>query len=172
MHTFSAHPTALVHSIPYAQHIRLRRNCTHLTNFQFQANLLQQRLLVHYSRITKLQLTSVNFITQYSGQQHQLRNILYSHWHILCDDPTLTKYICDRPDIVFRRASSLRDRLTKRLYNSTPQTQTSSKGLYRCGHCAFCPWVSTGSRFTPANGELFYPSFRGRLWHPWCSLPH
>lgn len=45
LHAASSHPPALIRSIPYAQYIRLRRNCRYLADFQKQAKLLQARLL-------------------------------------------------------------------------------------------------------------------------------
>lgn len=45
LHAESAHPRSLIKSIPYAQYLRLRRNCTHLEEFKSQANALRNRLL-------------------------------------------------------------------------------------------------------------------------------
>lgn len=100
LHLSSAHPNILVRSIPYAQYIWLRRNCTRDSDFKYHADLLRGGLLqrgysksllrkalnkaYQQSRNTLLYKTKmtpeghsmVKFITQYSHQQHQLRNVL------------------------------------------------------------------------------------------------
>lgn len=136
-HASSAHPSTLVRSIPYAQYIRLRRiYCTNDNKFRYHANHLRDRLLgqgyskslLHkafnkafkqprstllYQHKTKSDdHATVEFITQYSYQQYQLSNVLDKHWHILYEDPILSKYVTDCPKIVFKRAISLRDKLT------------------------------------------------------------
>lgn len=51
LHAASAHPAALIRSIPYAQYIRLRRNCTHIVDFIAEAKLLHTHLLARgYSK--------------------------------------------------------------------------------------------------------------------------
>lgn len=44
LHADSAHPHTLIRSIPYAQYLRLHRNCTFTDEFKSQANLLRDRL--------------------------------------------------------------------------------------------------------------------------------
>lgn len=46
------------------------------------------------------------------------------------------------------------------------------KGIHRCGHCTFCLWVSTGSRFKLPNGELFLSAFSGWLQYSGGCVPH
>lgn len=51
LHATSAHPKPLVCSIPFAQYLGLRRNCTLESDFRLQANALRKRLLLRgYSR--------------------------------------------------------------------------------------------------------------------------
>lgn len=51
LHATSAHPKALVRSIPYAQYLRLRRNCTREEDFYNQSDALREQLLLRgYSK--------------------------------------------------------------------------------------------------------------------------
>lgn len=99
----------------------------------------------------------MRFITKFSGQQQQLRNILSDHWHLLYHDPTLRKYIRDHPEITFRCATPLRDRPLCSHHTPALRREAHARAIYKCGHCNFCPWISTGSHFVLPNGETFYP---------------
>lgn len=51
LHASIAHPCPLVHSILYAQYLRLRRNCTEDEDFHTQVSAFAERLLAKgYSR--------------------------------------------------------------------------------------------------------------------------
>ncbi|XP_040212985.1 uncharacterized protein LOC120943646 [Rana temporaria] len=182
LHATSAHPTNLLKSIPYAQYLRLRRNCTMTKDFLLQANLLRQRLLLRgysksllrkafnkaarQSRINLLFKQKVNtesqpvrFITRYSSHHIEVRNILNKHWSLLTNDPILSNYIGQRPDITFKRSRSLRDKLTSSHYKTNSNQQRPPNGMMRCGRCNFCPWVREGTTFSLPNGEIFTPNF-------------
>lgn len=53
-HASSAHPRPLVHSIHYAQFLRLCRNCTEEEDFRSQANAHRERLLLRGYSCTNL----------------------------------------------------------------------------------------------------------------------
>ena len=119
LYASSAHPKPLIRSIPFAQYLRLRRNCTLPTDFKTQADALRVRLLARgythtnlkraYNRAclrsrhsllydpskNKLKGTHepVRFITTYSAHHNELRNILQKHWHMLIEDNILKKYV-------------------------------------------------------------------------------
>ena len=61
--------------------------------------------------------------------------------------------------MVFRRANSLRDRLTQSHYVTEHAVRPTRRGTYQCGHCPRCPWVLEGEYFTLPNGEEFHPPF-------------
>ncbi|XP_073448827.1 uncharacterized protein [Aquarana catesbeiana] len=50
LHFSSSHPCTLVHSIPYSQYLRLRRNCVGNEDFEREAKALYRRLLVTIAR--------------------------------------------------------------------------------------------------------------------------
>lgn len=69
------------------------------------------------------------------------------------------KYVSDHPEIVFKRAPSLRDKLTRSHFVPPQDHTTNQIGMYICGQCSFCPWISTGQKFQLPNGEMFRPRF-------------
>lgn len=125
MHADSVHPLPLVHSIPYAQYLRLRRNCTYDVDFKHQARELRERLLqrgystsllrkaynkaftrertslLYTKSKAKDNLQTTKFITKDAAQHGMLRNCLERHWYLLSEDPTLGKYVKEKPEIFF-----------------------------------------------------------------------
>lgn len=141
LHAGSRQPTSLVHSIPYAQYIHLRRNCMHKAQFKIQAVELRTRLQecgysksllrkacnkalnrertsLLYSK-TKSNQQTTKFITKYSAQHQQLCMCMAKHWHLLSEDPTLHQYVRNTPEIVFRKSPSIGDKLTASHYRPT-----------------------------------------------------
>lgn len=80
-------------------------------------------------------------ITKFSSHYNDIRSLLITG--ISCEmTPTLAKYAGNQPEIVFRRASSLRDKLTTSHY--TKANNSVSKlpfGTSKCGNCLFYSWV-------------------------------
>lgn len=131
----SAHSPTLIRSIPYAQYLHLKHNCTLLEDFKKQASQLRSRLLLtgysksllhkaynrallqdrnvllYKPRNNNKGPSPVKFITWFSTQQKELLKILGRHWYILLNDPYISKYIINYPEIIFRRAPSIGDRL-------------------------------------------------------------
>lgn len=179
LHAASAHPAALVHSIPYAQYIRLCCNCTHIADFLAEGKLLHARLLARgysksflrkaYNKDLKQPRNTLLYpknssssetkptlriITWFSSQHQEVRNILNNHWHILQQDSIVKKHVGTRPEITFRWASSLCVRLVLSHYSSA---LNSGARCHRCGNCNFCPWLCEDTAFTLPNGEICFP---------------
>lgn len=72
----------------------------------------------------------------------------------------MKKHAGIRPELTFRRASSLRDRLVSSHYSSAPCSGAIIGGTHRCGKRKFCPWLCQDAPFILSNGELFCPKFR------------
>lgn len=177
LHASSLYPAPLIRSIPYAQYLQLRRNCTTDDNFFKQADHLQNRLLARaYSRsllkkaFNKARLRSrldllykssvkpsvhkVKFVTRFSAHEPCLRASISCHWHLLAEDCTLSKYVHPTHELVFRRATSLRDTLTSSHYFITSdRSPRSTWGTYQCGRCSHCPWVTEGRGILLPNGQ-------------------
>lgn len=100
---------------------------------------------------------TVRFITTYSAHHNLLRNILTKNWHLLAEHHTLAKYIRPTPEVVFRRARSLRDQLTSSHYTPTRPLRSGPNGTFKCRDCPWCPWVHEGRHFVLPNGETLTP---------------
>lgn len=107
----------------------------------------------------------VRFITRFS-QQQELRNILGRHWYIVLNYPYISKYIKNYPDIVLRRAPSVRDQLTSSHYIPNSDHPCAFWGIATCGRCNMCPWIHQGTEFVLPNGQVFTPRF-----HVDCNTP-
>lgn len=93
--------------------------------------------------MTTTENNSVRFITTFSAHHNVLRNILNRHWHILTEDTTLFKHVKSHPELVYRHAHSLRDRLTQSHYLAERPPHSTRKGTFQCGNCPRCP-LGTG----------------------------
>ena len=134
LHATSSHPKSLISNIPYGQYLRIRRNCSTDSNFEYEAKLLQQRfqergyskkgLKKAYLRAKKQKRSSLlhdpkapktdpgmRLITRFSGHHQKVRSILQKYWCLLLSDNTVAKHIQDHPQITFKKSRSLRDRL-------------------------------------------------------------
>lgn len=89
---------------------------------------------------TKRQDT-VKLVTRFSGHHQQLHTILSQHWHLLSDNYILNKYVRNTPQMVFRRATFIRDCLTKSHYRPVAQSPPGPCGTFPCGQCPRCPWI-------------------------------
>lgn len=165
----SANPPALLQLIPYSQY----RN----KDFRTQANLLKLCLLERgYSRTilkkayqralgkTRSQLlyknqkkTSINmarFITKFSRQHSQLREIMQKYWHLLLADPKITKHLAARPEATFCRVRSLQDDLVCSHF-SNPNDLCSIRESNKCGACNLCQFIAGGKDFILPNEKPF-----------------
>lgn len=153
LHASSAHPKPLVCSIPYAQYLRLCRNCAQEEDFYVQAAALREHLLLRGYSWTTLRrafnkalshtrtsflypppctscTNTVKIITKYSAHQGQLQDILSKHWYLLTDHHILNKHLCSTPELVFCRANSLKDRLTSSHYWSDTSRPSRPRGTF------------------------------------------
>lgn len=111
------------------------RNCTKLSDYRVQVQILKSRLvekgyvaeslqdiIEQVSTIDRLSLLeektrkadkgktfSVPFITTFSTQHHQIQNIIQKHWYILGDDRTIKTFLPIKPQVIFRGVPSLRE---------------------------------------------------------------
>lgn len=54
----------------------------------------------------------------------------------------------DKPQITYRRAPSLRDKLVQSEYKETTNTIQRITGTFRCGHCSYCQYMDTRKLIT------------------------
>lgn len=178
LHATSSHPQFLVDSIPFAQYLRLKRNCTSEEDFFKQAKQLRDRLLCRGYTSTCLRkafnkansrtrysllypnkrdntMSTIPIITKYSVHHRQLAEITNRHWHLLADHNILKKYVRPQSQLVFRRAKSLKDSLVRSQYASQGLSPRLPNGLFKCGHCTRCTWIGECTHFRLPNGSQF-----------------
>lgn len=86
----------------------------------------------------------------YSIQYKKFERIIAKHWPILKNDQTLGPVLPDRPEFIYRKAPSLRDRLAPGVVDP-PKTMNNTLfkfllGFYACGNCATCRKASKNIR--------------------------
>lgn len=79
------------------------------------------------------------------------------HWHLLTNRHVLNRQVRSTPELMFRRASSLRDRLTSSHYRTFPSPVIGPCGTCQCGQCPHCPWVLEGNKYRLPNGKMLAP---------------
>lgn len=125
-----------IHSIPYGQCLRLRRNCSNNDLFREEAGKLQNRLLergyshyclrkahnrmiyqprqqLFFKQKSKLNTNSeaMRIIMHFSNQHIQIREIIQKHWSILTDNQKVQQFISQNPLITYKRATLIKDKL-------------------------------------------------------------
>lgn len=166
MHATNAHPAPLVHLIPYRKYLRLKRNCSTTEAFEIEAGLLRDRLrmrgyskkclakaynqargktrdsLLFHKKVAKKN-GNVRFVTRYSSQHEDFKAILQKHWYLLMSDLVISGFVPPQSFVVYRRASSLKDKLVhSHLTGPSPKTH-SLKGIFQCGGCPYCKYINT-----------------------------
>lgn len=68
-------------------------------------------------------------------------------------DPTLCKYLGDHPEITFKHAGSIRDRLVRSQYAKSSKRQQDVPGIFRCGSCNYCHLLMEGPSVTLPDGQ-------------------
>lgn len=70
-------------------------------------------------------------------------------------DTTLAPLVSDQPQITFRRAPSLRDKLVHSEYKTRKHDHTKQTGTFICGNCNYCQYMDTRKNVNLPNGEKF-----------------
>lgn len=55
--------------------------------------------------------STTTFVTTFSAHQNIFRELMEHNWHILSEDPVISKYVASKPEITYRRSRSIRDSL-------------------------------------------------------------
>ncbi|CAJ0952186.1 unnamed protein product [Ranitomeya imitator] len=182
LHASSCHPRHMVQAIPVGQFLRLRRICSNDADFEARAEELKQRFLSRgysgrcvkrayhrakysdrnnllYGKTSKKSTNNnaARFITSYNPQHGRLRTAIMNAWPILKADPILVKFLPNNPSITFRRATNLRDQLTRSHYMGQGMptfldVARSGGGCAPCGRCVACPNVDKCTSFTNSDG--------------------
>lgn len=93
----------------------------------------------------------VPFITTYSVQHSGIRRLITKHWHILNNDPVLNSVLPARPQVVYKGAPSLRNRLAPNILNPPSKKKGFFEhltGFYQCRRCRVCSINGCTNRLT------------------------
>lgn len=82
----------------------------------------------------------IPFITSYSTQHYTIKCIIRKHWHILLNDSVLAPLLPPTPQIVYRGASSIKDKLVQSVLDplSIASLFHNLVGYFKCGKCCVC----------------------------------
>lgn len=168
----SAHPKPLIRTIPYGQYLWLRRNCSSDSEFRRESELLRERGYSHrllkqaFNKVAnrnrqELLLkakspkdsTTTRFITKFNTGHQCIKDILSEYWYILSDNESIAKHITSYLSITYTRSTSVRDRLVHSAFQLNVSKLDDPPGLFRCGTCNICPWISEGHNFSLHNGS-------------------
>ncbi|XP_044160464.1 uncharacterized protein LOC122945461 [Bufo gargarizans] len=160
LHFSSFHPEHLKTGIPGGQFLRLRRNCTEMCDFKAASEDLSTRL--HERGYPKKVISrafenargsiredlfiprpkprdsKVRLITKYNNQWSDLYKILDTHWFLLQSEGKLAAYVDEKPKMIARRATNLKDTLVSSHFQrpvSSTGRGIALKGTYSCGNC-------------------------------------
>lgn len=166
--TSSCHHPKWIGNIPKGQFMRIRRNCSNITDFEEQTNNLIKRfvdkgykkrdLLTLKEQIKnmdrhKLMEATQNthkrdknkslglaFLTGYNTQYRSIESIVKKHWPILQSDQVLKTVLPKKPIFIYRKAATLRNKLVHNALDPPKQIKIGNnlKGFYKCGKCLPC----------------------------------
>lgn len=139
-----------------------------------------KHIIKHWIKIEILFYTPTRLLTKHtklpnvlpniSAQHQDLRNCLHKHCYLLREDAILNKYVRDISEIVFRKTTSIGNRIIASQYDPNRNSTMRICGISICGQCTYCPWVGTSTRFSLPNGDTFCPSFNPSCeTQEWCT---
>lgn len=168
--TDSCHHEVWLKSIPKSQLVRIRRNCSHLSDYFLQAENLKQRfcekgydnslitkdiqqvalmdrasLLTAQSGKLKKQGDSKHkwsFLTNFSTQHRQVKDIIKKHWKILKSDTILGPVLPEQAATIFRGAPSIKGQIAPNVIDPPKKISFfhNMQGFYPCRRCTVCKW--------------------------------
>lgn len=100
---------------------------------------------------------TTRLITGFCQQHRQINQILHKYWNLLSMDTTLTSLVSDQPQITFRRAPSLRDKLMYSKHKTKKSDHITLTRTFICGNCNYCQYMDTRKDVNLPNRERFKP---------------
>ncbi|MEE6517844.1 hypothetical protein FKM82_028355 [Ascaphus truei] len=174
LHARSSHPKTLIRGIPKGQFLRYKRLCSDPETFLKHSKTLSDKFLSRGYNKADVDVVLLNaktvdrvdllkkkirnkqtkfqdmplFITKFSKQASQIRQIVSKHWNILKLDKDLDTYTTHGPRFAFRRANTLASSISKSLYKSPSQSRMSNipRGFLRCSFCKCCKYATPTKR--------------------------
>lgn len=182
LHYNSYHPRSQKESIPFSQFLRLRRNCTTVSDYLVHAEALKEKLLNrrYPSRVIRNALKRARFfnresmfsersntpteklvcVMKHSQLNNKIHQVINSQWHLLNCNQT-EQYLL-KPVFAFRRNKNLRNYLVRAKNVSKDSFIQKSitgehpiKGHHKCGNCHACSQAITGESIK-INDKMVY----------------
>lgn len=163
--TNSCHHPKWVGNVPKGQLMLIRRNCSTLKDYDYQANILIERFLEKGYKKKNLEslknqiramdrnnmieqkkneknnrYNEMAFLTGFSRQHKLVEKVLKKHWPVLRSDNILRNLLPNKPSFIYRRAPALRNRLVHNALDPPKQIKISKdlNGFFKCGKCLPC----------------------------------
>lgn len=184
----SCHHKPWLFNIPKGQLIRVQRNCTKESDYKIQADAvgkrfmekgydpefinkqislvqpLDGRTMIHTQKKLSPLLEAPALILNYNVQYKDIEKIIKKHWYILREDKQLKSILPDKPHIIYKRATTLRDLIVKNVVDP-PSTNSFSffdgKEFFPCKYCFACQhsrkFQSKKTDFLATNTGQTYP---------------
>lgn len=89
-----------------------------------------------------------SFLTNFSTQHKQIKEIIRRHWRILKNDPVLGPLLPERAATIFRGAPSIKGLIAPNVTDPPGITSFfhNMKGFYPCQKCTVCKWNACKAR--------------------------
>lgn len=104
-------------------------------------NLIDRKKMLEECPKKRFQQEAPSIILDFNTQHKDVAKVIQKHWHILKNDKDLKEILPERPNIVYKRAPTIRDLIVKSVIDppSKPAyTFFSGKGFYPCRNCYAC----------------------------------
>lgn len=107
----------------------------------------------------------IRLITGFSSNFKSITSVMRKHWHILQSDSTLGSHLPDLPQVVFRRACTLKNMVAQSILKSMPSKPTDIRGYFnnwvgifqsKNRGCFTCQSIPLGhSLISDSSGKIF-----------------
>lgn len=104
-------------------------------------NLMDRKTMIEEHPKKSFQQEVPSIILDFNTQFKDVARVIQKHWHILKNDKDLKGILPEKPNIVYKRAPTIRDLIVKSVIDPPPvptYTFFSGKGFYPCRNCYAC----------------------------------
>lgn len=153
----SCHYKPWLFNIPKGQLVRIRRNCTKESDFKIQADLIGKRFIekgytsefiskqiqsvqsldrssiIHGQKKSQSVLEAPALVLDFNVQYKDIEKILKKYWYILKGDQHPQSILPDKPVIMYKRATTLRDLIMRNVVDppsSNPFSFFNGQGFF------------------------------------------
>ncbi|XP_078515246.1 extracellular calcium-sensing receptor-like [Lissotriton helveticus] len=182
LHYTSHHPKALRTNLPFGQFLRIRRNCSALTDYKTESAILSRNLLergyptrdvskaqkrashnhrealLEQRELTPVENQPITCVTTFTPASTKIKSVIKRHWAIL-NTGNLT---FEQPRFAFKRSQNVKDilintrpKVKKKVTQQTLWHLPPVKGHYPCGSCV----ISHSAAISTLSDKLQFPSF-------------